>query len=240
MCKTSVRGGKSPYVGVVGSCGESCGSHWPLPHTNPMGKRGGGVSVQGECARAGLEGDMGKGWLWWWRHVAKSEPLARLGCTNGRAGRGECATGVCKSEHAESECVRRPAMDGSGSHQPLPHSAPHGWGLKPNGEEEWQGECARVSVQDECARQQAMLMWMGGGPISRSLTVHPTGGGSNPMGKRGGRLSVQDECARASVQGHMRWPCGQEQLPLAALSHHTHGWWLKPIREQGWEGECAR
>ena len=192
MCKTSVQGGKSPYVGVVGSCGESCGSHWPLPHTNPMGKRGGGVSVQGECARAGLEGDMGKGWLWWWRHVAKSEPLARLGCTNGRAGRGECATGVCKSEHTEGECVRRPAMDGSGSHQPLPHSAPHGWGLKPNGEEEWQGECARVSVQERVCKA------ISDGHVDRSSSrwrlrpTTPMGGGSNPLGNRGGRVSVQE------------------------------------------------
>ena len=198
MCKTSVQGGKSPYVGVVGSYGESCGSHWPLPHTNPMGKRGGGVSVQGECARAGLEGDMGKGWLWWWRHVAKSEPLARLGCTNGRAGRGECATGVCKSEHAEGECVRRPAMDGSGSHQPLPHSAPHGWGLKPNGEEGWEAECARVSVQERVCKA------ISDGHVDRSSSYQPLpptiptlwhrreskGGGKGGEGGWGRRLCV--------------------------------------------------
>ena len=135
---------------------------------------------------------MGKGWLWWWRHVAKSEPLARLGCTNGRAGRGECATGVCKSEHAEGECVRRPAMDGSGSHQPLPHSAPHGWGLKPNGEEEWQGECARVSVQERVCKA------ISDGHVDRSSShwrlcpTTPMGGGSNPLGNRGGRVSVQE------------------------------------------------
>ena len=192
MCKTSVRGGKSPYVGVVGSYGESCGSHWPLPHTNPMGKRGGGVSVQGECARAGLEGDMGKGWLWWWRHVAKSEPLARLGCTNGRAGRGECATGVCKSEHAEGECVRRPAMDGSGSHQPLPHSAPHGWGLKPNGEEGWEAECARVSVQERVCKAISDGHVDRSGSHWRLCPTTPMGGGSNPLGNRGGRVSVQE------------------------------------------------
>lgn len=126
------------------------------PSHKPDGEEGWGC----ECARRvcksrirrGKEAGMGKGWLWWWRHVAKSEPLARLGCTNGRAGRGECATGVCKSEHAEGECVRRPAMDGSGSHQPLPHSAPHGWGLKPNGEEGWEAECARRVCKSECAR----------------------------------------------------------------------------------------
>lgn len=196
------------------------------PSHKPDGEEGWGC----ECARRvckgrirrGKEAGMGKGWLWWWRHVAKSEPLARLGCTNGRAGRGECATGVCKSEHAEGECVRRPAMDGSGSHQPLPHSAPHGWWLKPNREEGWEAECARRVCKNECARPYVMAMWTGAAPIGPSLPLHPTGGGSDPLGNRDGRASVQDECARVSVQGDKPYLGGGEELPLAAPSHHTH------------------
>ena len=64
-------------------------------------------------------------------------------------------------------------------------------------------------MQDECARQQAILRWTGGAPIGRSLPPRPPygieesprGGGKGGEGGLGGGVCAR-ECARVSVQGH--------------------------------------